>query len=553
MPGVLLPETAPAPVARHGFITEAPAKLGAPFRVTVPEFDELHVYEVRRWSSRATTLPAVGDEVLVVVDDVSEPWVVAWWPVKGDSPIEGPEGPEGPPGPEGPEGPEGPPGPGGSIEGLFNVKATAYGAKGDGATDDATAIQKALDAAGEAGGIVYFPPGTYIVGKTLVLKTGVRLMGANVYSSVLKLKDGANTDLLTTYEFSEGGIANVALDHLSFNGNKAKNAEGNGLVLDFVSSMIDWVFVFDCAEDGIYHQKSAADETLRPYGEMECIARDVKVWDCEGYGFDWGGHDCHFTDCITISNEGGGFYFRAEADACKLNACHGYGKQDFAFKYEGSNMRFINCDAEGATTANVVVAGDNGQWIGGEVFRDADGAGKRGFLFKKGKGYNTLIDGVRSRNQTEGTFAFESEAAADNSKISGLLYGTEGTAIASGVGLVEPDASVKFDVKLYGGLTAGSPFIGRVTVESLSEGWIADDPVRYWREGETVHIEGRIHGGKAGKVFTLPVGLRPLNEIICPAGSAEGTLVTILANGEVKRAGTAAMILTGISFRCGSL
>lgn len=44
---------------------------------------------------------------------------------------------------------------------LINVKA--YGAIGDGKTDDTATIQKAINEAAEVGGRVYFPPGTYKV------------------------------------------------------------------------------------------------------------------------------------------------------------------------------------------------------------------------------------------------------------------------------------------------------------------------------------------------------------------------------------------------------
>ena len=43
---------------------------------------------------------------------------------------------------------------------VFNVKD--FGAFGDGATHDSEAIQKALDAAGEVQGTVYFPSGKYL-------------------------------------------------------------------------------------------------------------------------------------------------------------------------------------------------------------------------------------------------------------------------------------------------------------------------------------------------------------------------------------------------------
>jgi hypothetical protein len=67
---------------------------------------------------------------------------------------------------------------------LFNV--LAYGAKGDGKTNDAPAIQRAVDACAKAGGgVVYLPAGNFLSG-TIVLKSNVTLHlspGATLWGS----------------------------------------------------------------------------------------------------------------------------------------------------------------------------------------------------------------------------------------------------------------------------------------------------------------------------------------------------------------------------------
>jgi polygalacturonase len=60
-----------------------------------------------------------------------------------------------------------------------------YGAKADGTTNDAPAIQKAIDACAASGGMVYFPAGNYLSG-TIMLKSNVTLhlsQGATLWGS----------------------------------------------------------------------------------------------------------------------------------------------------------------------------------------------------------------------------------------------------------------------------------------------------------------------------------------------------------------------------------
>ncbi len=61
---------------------------------------------------------------------------------------------------------------GGSYS-VLNVTDSPYLATGDGVTDDRSAIQAALDAAATDGSAVFFPPGTYIIGRSPSVTFGI--------------------------------------------------------------------------------------------------------------------------------------------------------------------------------------------------------------------------------------------------------------------------------------------------------------------------------------------------------------------------------------------
>lgn len=65
-----------------------------------------------------------------------------------------------------------------SVGTAFELNVRDSGARGDGATDDTAAVQRALDSAGDAGGgIVHVPSGHYRIAGHLVIPGGVTLQG----------------------------------------------------------------------------------------------------------------------------------------------------------------------------------------------------------------------------------------------------------------------------------------------------------------------------------------------------------------------------------------
>lgn len=80
---------------------------------------------------------------------------------------------------------------------VYNVTGKAYGATGDGTTDDTVAIQATIDAANTAGGgIVYFPSGKYL-STSLDLYSNVHLIGVD--ATIIGNFSTINTSLISGY------------------------------------------------------------------------------------------------------------------------------------------------------------------------------------------------------------------------------------------------------------------------------------------------------------------------------------------------------------------
>lgn len=97
---------------------------------------------------------------------------------------------------------------------VLNVKW--YGATGDGSTDDTTAFADAIAACRTAGGgVVYAPPGTYIIDK-VTLAYGVTIRGAGPNATMLKAKAGGTSRGLV--EVAAGPVQFAHLEHLELVG-----------------------------------------------------------------------------------------------------------------------------------------------------------------------------------------------------------------------------------------------------------------------------------------------------------------------------------------------
>lgn len=102
-----------------------------------------------------------------------------------------------------------------SLDLVVNVKA--YGATGDGSTDDTAAIQAAIDSFGSGGvlatangGILYFPPGLYkVTGGLLITQTGVRVVGASQDATKIVVAANLGTEAVFEWDQTNSGYSQV--------------------------------------------------------------------------------------------------------------------------------------------------------------------------------------------------------------------------------------------------------------------------------------------------------------------------------------------------------
>lgn len=95
---------------------------------------------------------------------------------------------------------------------FINVKDAAYGAKGDGVTDDTSAINSAISAAATNGGSIYFPVGTFMTTGILISsQNNLHIKGAG-NASIIKLLANNTNDVLKLTSCNNFIISDLTVD-----------------------------------------------------------------------------------------------------------------------------------------------------------------------------------------------------------------------------------------------------------------------------------------------------------------------------------------------------
>jgi len=395
---------------------------------------------------------------------------------------------------------------------YYNVKQ--YGALGDGSTDDTTAIAAAMSAASGSGGIVFFPPGIYVSGnQTLLAKVSLR--GAGITATTLRLKAGANTDLLSAQTSSinlsatlnsgtAGTLLTFAIEDMTLDGNKANQTSGTSYPLRFYgyNFILRDLEVLNGYTGGALIDWNGGSSLTSPSDNMESYIDTCKFHDNNGIGLQLSGpHDSRLHNVISFSNGSHNFHFAPNSAGALCTNCHGYlnpNTTGVCCYLVESACQFVNCVAEGSFHCDLAILAANVSWIGGNIFgTSSDWASEVGIQLGQNAG-NTPFPG-----QILQSAGVTTAAAATGCRIDTFIIETHGGAINA----INEGSNVII-ANVY--LTAGTALVGN-TINKATDAFI-------------LNVQGLTTDNTLGKSGGMNVATN---------GSSYAFTVTDLTNGGV--------------------
>lgn len=247
---------------------------------------------------------------------------------------------------------------------VIDVKEN--GAKGDGSTNDTSAINSAIDLTSQFGGVVWIPSGIYMIDAVscLNLKSNVTiLMSKNAIIRAIT-NDSEQYAIFNIYNVSNvkifgGIIQGDRLTHTSTTGQW-----GMGISTDSSdNALIEDVYVKDCWGDGVYIGK------LPNYGTAHTASTNIKINRVisdnnrrQGMSIVWG-DGVSITDCVFKNTNGtapeSGIVIEPDpstfANNIKFEHCQFFNNAENGVSIQAangniSNIHFKSCVAKNNTT-----------------------------------------------------------------------------------------------------------------------------------------------------------------------------------------------------------
>ncbi len=331
------------------------------------------------------------------------------------------------------------------TRGGSKTDVRAFGAKCDGVTDDSAAIQAAEDSLPYNGGTLFFPAGTCIGHFTV--KSNVHIMGSGIEATVLKLPNGANTDVINTQDFnnltgtdSQRGALRVTLENITLDGNKGNNSSGYCLKKYGAQWNIHDTVFRNGASGGMYAEWGTYLGI--PYGadSMEDKWSNIWVHDNNGAYAIWmkGPHDSVMTNSLIYANAGSGIFIDHSGST-----------------FNGGGLTINDTHIWGNSTTGYGILSDTALRMNGDIVEGESGSGGVGIRMYQnydtgvltatnleifGNETGILLDANTQRNNISGVYVHENtngiKVLSNENNITGALitWQTSGTGLIMGDG-----------------------------------------------------------------------------------------------------------------------
>lgn len=241
--------------------------------------------------------------------------------------------------------------------------ASDYGATFDGTTVDTTAMNAVRASLSASGGVALLTHGTALVDGTLTLPTKVGFHGLGHTSSVIKLADSSDVDVLRTINFSAltGGGDTVVADGvphgfelvgLNIDGNKANQTAGDGIKIYGKRYRVEDVLIRNVYGVGFYSEcgNDGADTSTTWMDMPEAVIGPMWIDSSGSHNFQFRGmHDSRIDKLF--SRLAGGDGVRVEASGatysglCDIGFIHSYANTLIGF-YTNTKIKAAHLESE---------------------------------------------------------------------------------------------------------------------------------------------------------------------------------------------------------------
>jgi len=328
----------------------------------------------------------------------------------------------------------------------------AYGATGDGATDDTAALQGAVNAAAAAQTTLYIPTGTYMVSTPVTIPAGegLSIVGAG-WGTTIKLKAAANCFIFAM----TGADTRITMRDLTLDGNcTAQGTTGTSGGIDgsgAVACCFDNIHFIACRDDGLY----LAGQTGGAFGHnnrvIGCLFDQSMNSTGPGRGIQMLSNDenqvtaCDFE---FLGGSGGSGYSTAVAILDRagtqfITACNFVGGATNNTKgvriQDASSTKITACNFDGTAGDSIFIAGSLNVVSGCTIFSPGEvgTAGQASGIHLEYAAARNLITGTSivsspTNGKTRSLIREENMGSAGNNQISSnvlTVKGTLGTAV----------------------------------------------------------------------------------------------------------------------------